>query len=215
MKYETMKSQVLKISENIAHPSTAKDLLPTEEIKVESDTFHADYIDHTQNCDEGDCNQGEDEDGPVDEPSDSFYGYKQNYASGSRFQGGRWPNKYRRGYQEHRYNNANPWRNQGFMPSYRSKGPSHTTNKYNQSCPSNTTRQRQLNQPDRFGRPRQCRECLSVYHVEDKCPELDCNITLLTDEVTPTSKLLEETIGCIVLDSGCIHTVCGTTWLDT
>ena len=101
------------------------------------------------------------------------------------------------------------------MPSNRSRGPSHITNKYNQSCPSNTTRQRQLNQPDRFGRPRQCRECLSVYHVEDKCPELDCNITLLTDEVTPTSKLLEETIGCIVLDSGCIHTVCGTTWLDT
>ena len=51
--------------------------------------------------------------------------------------------------------------------------------------------------------------------MEEKCPELDGNIVLLTDEVTPASKLLGETLGCMIVDSGCIHTVCGSSWMES
>ena len=71
-----------------------------------------------------------------------------------------------------------------------------------------------MNPTDRFGKTRQCRECMSLYHMEDKCPEMENNIVLLTDEVTPASTLLAETMGSMVVDSGCIHTVCGVAWLD-
>ena len=47
------------------------------------------------------------------------------------------------------------------------------------------------------------------------CPELDNSIVLLTDEVLPASSLLTETLGSMVVDSGCISTVCGSVWLKS
>ena len=56
---------------------------------------------------------------------------------------------------------------------------------------------------------------MSIYHLEDTCPETEGSITLLTDEATPATKLIGETLGCMVVDSGCIHTVCGKNWLES
>ena len=197
MEFEMMKSQVLKISTNLSVPSTSKILcpVPAAEIKIESTALAAEYYEETPDDEYYGEHQAE------EEPNETFYGYRYNNRP-----------------QNRPYNNYQSYSNRGFArgrarsynnyPRHNNAGPRPQT----QSKP---TKNKQLNAADRFGRPRQCRECLSVYHLEEKCPELENNIVLLTDEVTPTSSLLGETLGCMVVDSGCIHAVCGTAWLES
>ena len=190
--YKSMSSQVLKITTDIA-TSTASKILPPENIKIESPTFAAesekygteDYEDHQDEEEE------EDED-----HSETLYGY-------------RYGKKFSKPY-------SNPYRGQtrGRYQHPQSRNPPGNIHRNSGALPKQR-KTKQLNATDKFGRPLQCRECLSIYHLEEKCPEIDGNIVLLTDEVTPTSKLLEETLGCMVVDSGCIHTVCGTTWIQS
>ena len=218
MEYEDMKSQVLKISTDINIPTTSKilqqdtpsanKLLQADEIKVENTQF-AEYY---EGQDTQLCNTYDDEEYEEDvEASDTLYGY--GYSGRGRYNNTR----SHRGQQQRPYYRSNSWqttRNTGAANEYSSRG--HYQNRGRTRATSTKgERPKQINQPDKFGRPRQCRECLSVYHLEEKCPELDSNITLLTDEVTPKSKLLEETIGCMIVDSGCINTVCGTDWLES
>ena len=52
---------------------------------------------------------------------------------------------------------------------------------------------------------------------EEGCSDEECQITLIaqTDDDQKMNKLLGETIGSVLLDSGCSKTVCGETWLKS
>ena len=216
MDYEAMKSQVLKITTDVADTATAtitsNKTLPESEIKVEASTFHAEYYDGRSQDESFD---DEDEETYEErEANDTLFGRRYNQHPGNR--------------QTPAVNSRGRYRSRGYSQNPRgavggtNRGPGprsydnwrRDTQKPTQKF-SYHSRNKQPNEPDRFGRPRQCRECMSIYHLEDKCPELENNIVLFTDDVAPASNLLEETLGCLVVDSGCIHTVCGTVWLQS
>ena len=98
---------------------------------------------------------------------------------------------------------------------------------------------KKTNPPGHDGRPSKCSICHSIYHWARKCPDADfaykdssedltceSNFVLLgefdnIDDHTnkdrknnDVSTLLGETIGAVVLDSGCSETVCGKTWYE-
>ena len=212
MDYDSMKAQVLKISTDIAIPSTSK-ILDASEIKVENPTFHAEFNEDYAEYETQDCLD------ELEEPNDTYFGYGGwNTASSNParrpWNRGNYGGGYGR-YQSRGGGTQQPWRSQNQSQNYWKNSKPTQPNKPQGSYQKPSSKNRQPNPPDRFGRPRQCRECLSIYHLEDSCPENSSNIVLLTDEVTPASSLLEETIGCMVVDSGCIHTVCGQVWLES
>jgi hypothetical protein len=69
--------------------------------------------------------------------------------------------------------------------------------------------------------PSVCNVCGSIYHWARECPDKEVSLAEETTEKSFEvnqillkqnefgSVLLEETIGCVVLDSGCTKTVCG------
>ena len=84
------------------------------------------------------------------------------------------------------------------------------------------------NRYDDSGNITKCFNCKSVYHWAKDCPRQsefqsenwscnveEINITLFTKGIESTyqGKLLGETIGCAVLDSGCTRNVCSDYWL--
>ena len=81
----------------------------------------------------------------------------------------------------------------------------------------------------RNNEPSVCNVCGSIYHWARECPDKEISLTegdiekkekisdvnlVLFKQNEFESVLLEETIGCIVLDSGCTKTVCGIKWYD-
>ena len=222
MTYETMKSQVLKISTDIANPSVSKalqepsKLLQSHEIKIESPTLQATgYDNQLYYEDYADDEDQEEEEG---EATDTFYGHSSyNNYSNNTYANKRPYNAYGQSSRARRPSRANYGNYRGFRPQGNSQPQNWRSNSYRGSSSATKPPQRRPtpNPPDKYGRPRQCRECLSIYHLEDRCPELESNIVLFTDEVSPASTLLEETLGCMVVDSGCIHTVSGKIWLES
>ena len=210
MEYESMKAQVLKITTDIATPQVSQIMEPSE-IKIETSSFPAEF--HYDNPETE--NDEIDYDGEL--PADTFYGNWRGNNTPYRPWGRGYSRGSSRGFPYRGSNNApKPWVGQTPPPNnWRSTGKSSYNKQQNDNPQPNAGRSKQINPVDRYGRPRQCRECLSIHHLEEKCPETDNNIVLLTDEVLPTSTLLEETIGCMVVDSGCINTVCGDVWLDS
>ena len=210
MTYDSMRTQVLKITTDLATPSTSS-LLKTSDIKVESDTLHAEQYEYY------DYDVQEEEEDEEEEATDTLYGSRYpNFQSGGRHPGSRYQSSGRYNSQRRvqRGNNSN-WRSQKAKFGDSWNTPANNAHKSTTRSSANTNRSKQPNPPDRFGRPLQCRECLSIYHLEEKCPEIESQITLLTDEAAPATSLLEETMGYMVVDSGCIHTVCGTAWLES
>ena len=188
--YEAMKSQVIKVHQGVCLPSSTA-IAPAQNIKIESDSpaLQAEY------CDQTESEELSDEYHDM-EAHDTLYGYRQDYRDRRNQRGS--------GYRGNQRNNRG-----------RSSNFQRRTNQNRFEAPtSRTVRAKQMNPPDKYGRPLQCKECYSIYHFADKCPEVDNNIVLLTDETSPTS-LLGETLGRMVVDSGCIQTVCGQAWLDS
>ena len=85
------------------------------------------------------------------------------------------------------------------------------------------------NRPQQDGRASKCFICKSTMHWVRNCPhqsdarnndayyEEEVHITLFSKGLSDsahTGKLLSETIGCAVLDSGCTRNVCSDKWLD-
>ena len=212
MEYDVMKAQVLKISTDLVVPSTSQILQPNE-IKVEKTTLHTEYGDAFADQEAEEYQPpGDDEE---EEYSDTLYGYSNwnNHGASQR-------RPWNRGYSRRPFRpgvaataRKNQETTQGSWRGGYSRPPQQ--NRYQDLNQKPAAKNKQPNPADRYGRPQQCRECLSIYHFEDSCPELAGNIVLLTDEVMTTSTLLEETIGCMVVDSGCIHTVCGKVWLES
>ena len=213
IEYDKMKAQVLKISTDIATPDSSSILQP-KDIKVECDTLHVAHSNTYEEADENCDGEVYEEEEPL-ELSDAMYNarYYQNYRGSPKTRtnnwypsGGRSRGASQRGnWRSSPSQNLNSWSNQGNFGlqklPYRGGG--------------NSNRSKKINPSDRFGRPRQCRECFSIYHLEENCPETEGHITLITDETGPTSSFLAETIGCMVVDSGCINTVCGKSWLES
>ena len=85
------------------------------------------------------------------------------------------------------------------------------------------------NPQDAAGRTTKCFICKSVYHWAHDCPNQndeesheqyygeEVYITLFTKSMKNaySGKMLGETIGCAVLDSGCSKSVCSKVWLKT
>ncbi len=76
------------------------------------------------------------------------------------------------------------------------------------------------------GKPTTCVVCKSTMHWAKACPHAEkneehdvyvANIVLMSENNQsegPVKTLLGETIGSVILDSGCAKTVCGNVWLD-
>ena len=75
------------------------------------------------------------------------------------------------------------------------------------------------------GKPSQCHVCQSTMHWARNCPHKDdedadekkpyeTSIVLLNNQTAGDNSLLGETLGSVVLDSGCSRTVCGGTWYE-
>ena len=86
---------------------------------------------------------------------------------------------------------------------------------------------RKMNPTGPDGNPSKCAICSSVLHWAKSCPHAEpnhdsdytlheANIVLETHVEKKNSKttLLGQTIGAVILDSGCSKTVCGITWLN-
>ena len=76
------------------------------------------------------------------------------------------------------------------------------------------------------GKPSKCAICGSIMHWARDCPHkegkvkydddslFDTSIVLMNYAENVDSSLLGQTLGCVVLDSGCCRTVCGITWYN-
>ena len=198
MEYDIMKAQVLKISTDIGTPDTSS-ILQENEIKVESDTFHVDDSKMYERDNDDYYDDGEDEE--HDEPTDALYGsrYFTGYHSQSRSQPMNWQSN--RGQPNNRgFPQRGNWRTNRPQAGRQWGASGYNTPKFSSRGGGNTNRSKKINGPDKYGRPRQCRECMSLYHLEDSCPEIEGSITLLTDKATPATKLVRETLGSMVVD---------------
>ena len=77
---------------------------------------------------------------------------------------------------------------------------------------------KKLNPRNKDGFVSRCAICKSIYHWAEKCPEREDSVpSLYTADMTDKGYIhtfLGETLNMAVLDSGCIHTVCGEAWLN-
>lgn len=123
----------------------------------------------------------------------------------------------RRGYYGNYRNNRRGNRNFRFFNKYGSAST---------SC---------LNPKDQNGFVTKCFRCQSMYHYSSQCPEnteqnekyvnqevhltlfsnAEEHITLFAEDDDRRNKLTYETLGSVVLDSGCTATVCGEIWLES
>ena len=83
---------------------------------------------------------------------------------------------------------------------------------------------RKRNPLDSHGYISKCMVCKSIFHWAADCPDKNKkettdsgdNVTLFTADIESCyiESFLSETINKAILDSGCIHTICGRKWLD-
>ena len=202
LKLESMSTQLKKIMKNVSSSSNNGHL--AVEIKKEVN------VAITEDDEKGAV-------GSHEGPEEVYYG---------RWSGGRFNNSNRR------WRGGRSRRNWGarYQPSSwgtRSQDSSHVSGS------------KKTNPPGHDGRPSKCSICHSIYHWARKCPDADfaykdssedltreSNFVLLgefdnIDDHTnkdrknnDVSTLLGETIGAVVLDSGCSETVCGKTWYE-
>ena len=154
MTYDSMKSQVLKISTDINNPSVSKILqdpakvLHSSEIKVESPTLQAVHYDEAQYYD--DYAEDEDQAEEEEEAADTFYGYSNNYHQNRRPFGSGAQNPRGRRFQNSNRGNFRGWKPQSQSQNWRSN-PNRGSKPITKTPNSRST----PNQPDRYGRPRQ------------------------------------------------------------
>ena len=132
-----------------------------------------------------------DQENKMDDEQEVYYGYQS--------------------YGRNRSNNRRPWR------GGRARGRNNFTNRGAGSRGSNPL--------DQYGNPSKCAVCGSTFHWARSCPDAnrdresestlhEVKIVLMSHNVQEKRTLLGQTIGAMILDSGCTKTVCGSTWLE-
>ena len=145
MDYDTMKSQVLKITTDLAVPSVSQVLAP-DEIKVENPTLHAEFFDEDHEHEyQGECSEGH-----QDEHSDTLFGYRSwNRNNPNRRPWGRnYPRGSPRTFRGANSSNYAPWRNQAASSDSWKPKPQGRDSEQK----GGGVRHKQINPADRFGR---------------------------------------------------------------
>ena len=113
--------------------------------------------------------------------------------------------------------NSKSW-NHGFSNRY-NRGRGYTRGRGRGQGDKFSWRKRGSGNPtDKEGNPLKCFKCGSKEHFAKECTAEEVHFTLLSskdDCDKPLSRLLDETLGMAIVDSGCSKTVCGKVWMDT